>query len=70
MLFLGNSVRRKIHGYRYECRVYSVASSHGMDSQSRYVSHVRSFQKTGFYKTPTGDIISESDFKGVYIAVQ
>jgi hypothetical protein len=26
------------------------------------------FKKQGFYKTPTGDIISESDFKGVYIA--
>lgn len=29
---------------------------------------LNAFKKQGFYKTPTGDIISESDFKGVYIA--
>lgn len=26
------------------------------------------FKKQGFYETPTGDIVSEEDFKGVYIA--
>ncbi|MEI3341502.1 MAG: hypothetical protein V8R52_04440 [Coprobacter fastidiosus] len=31
-------------------------------------SMFQAFKKQGFYKTPTGDIISVFDFKGVYIA--